>query len=209
MTNYGDCVYCPSNICNVHEKNVYEEPSVCCVGVLFWGFFFYMTLWTNKYFTPAVTTIKRFLNLKRRLISWRGRYVWKLGISPGVILLDITQFELGLLVTWHVETWLCASKNICWIIIFLSILDENESWRYNTCYQVEKGFLEFMPFTPGHVNHLNKTESNRYHKLLSMFLSRDRSKWYFWARFYTFSGRLWHDMLLYIILHNTLILLTL
>ena len=46
-------------------------------------FFINMTLWTNKYFTPAVTTIKRFLNLKRRLISWRGRYVWKLGISPG------------------------------------------------------------------------------------------------------------------------------
>ena len=62
---------------------------------------------------------------------------------------------------------------------FLYVLDENESWLHNTCCHVERGFPEFMPFTPGHVNHLNKTESNRYHKLLFMFLSRNRSKWYF------------------------------
>ena len=64
-------------------KKTFTKSLLFVAWVSSFEVFFYMTLWTNKYFTPAVTTIKRFLNLKRRLISWRGRYVWKLGISTG------------------------------------------------------------------------------------------------------------------------------
>lgn len=171
--------------------------------------FFYMTSRTNKYFTPFVTIIKRSLNLKWRLISWRGRDVWKLGISLG------WYFWISPSLSGGCQSRATLRPDCAPLIIFdessffLSILDDNGSLWHNTCYHIERGFPEFMPFTPEHRNHLNKAENNRYHKLLSTFLSRNRSKWYFWARFHTFRGQLWHTMTLYIILHNTPILLTL
>ena len=163
---------------------------------------FYMTLWTNKYYTPTVTTIKRFLNLKRRLISWMGRDVWKLGISPWWYFWISPSLSGGCQSRDTLRPDCAPVKMFDESSLFLSTLDDTGSWRHNTCYHIERGFPKFMPFTPGHRNHSNKTENNRYHKLLSMFLSRNRSKWYFWARFNFLSVNCsikWRFILFYII----------